>query len=66
MLEENITSKELKFNDLERKIYRFVCFIECLIIKWILESYDRKIMQSRDKEKYIHKGLFDGWKFAYI
>ena len=37
MFEENITSKELKFNDLERKIYGFVCFIECLIIKWILE-----------------------------
>ena len=60
MFEENIISKELKFNDLERKIYRFVCFIECLIIKRILESYDRKIMQSRDNEKYIHKGLFDG------
>ena len=33
MFEEIITSKELKFNDLERKIYRFVCFIGCLIIK---------------------------------
>ena len=57
MFEEIITSKELKFNDLEKKVYRFVCFIGCLIIKLILESYDRKIMQSRDKEKYRHKGL---------
>ena len=57
MFEKIITSKELKFNDLEKKVYRFVCFIGCLIIKLILESYDRKIMQSRDKEKYRHKGL---------
>ena len=57
MFEKIITSKELKFNDLEKKVYRFVCFIGCLIIKLILESYDRKIMQSRNKEKYRHKGL---------
>lgn len=54
MFEENITSKELKFNDLGKKVY---CFIGCLIIKLVLESYDRKIMQSRNKEKYRHKGL---------
>ena len=57
MFEEIIASKELKFNDLEKKVYRFICFIGCLIIKLILESYDRKIMKSRDKEKYRHKGL---------
>ena len=33
MFEEIITSKELKFNDLEKKVYRFICFIGCLIIK---------------------------------
>ena len=57
IFEEIIASKELKFNDLEKKVYRFVCFIGCLIIKLILESYNRKIMQSRDKEKYRHNGL---------
>lgn len=36
-----ITSKELNFNDLEKKVY---CFIGCLIIKLVLESYYRKIM----------------------
>ena len=35
MFEEIITSKELKFNDLEKKVYRFICFIGCLIIKLI-------------------------------
>lgn len=26
MFEEIITSKEVKFNDLEKKVYKFVCF----------------------------------------
>ena len=57
MFEEIITSKEIKFNDLEKKIFKFVCFFGCLIIKIMLEAYDRKIMGNRDKKKYRHKGL---------
>ena len=57
MFEEIITSKEVKFNDLEKKVFKFVCFFGCLIIKLLLESYDRKLMNSRDKKKYRHKGL---------
>lgn len=44
MFEAIITSKELKFNELKKKVYRFVCFFGCLIMKLILESYDRKII----------------------
>ena len=57
MFEEIITSKEIKFNDLEKKVYKFVCFFGCLIIKLMLEAYDRKLMENRDKKKYRHKGL---------
>ena len=57
MFEEIITSKEIKFNDLEKKVFKFVCFLGCLIIKMMLESYDRKLMDARDKKKYRHKGL---------
>lgn len=57
MFEEIITSKEIKFNELEKKVYKFVCFFGCLIIKLMLETYDRKIMENRDKKKYRHKGL---------
>lgn len=32
-------------------------FFGCLIIKLLLESYDRKLMNNRDKKKYRHKGL---------
>ena len=32
-------------------------FFGCLIINFLLESYDRKLMNNRDKKKYRHKGL---------
>ena len=57
MFEEIVTEDEVKFNDLEKKIFKFVCNFGCLILKLILESYDRKIMKVRDKKKYRHKGL---------
>ena len=57
MFEEIVTEDEVKFNDLEKKIFKFVCNFGCLILKLILESYDRKIMKVRDKKKYRYKGL---------
>jgi hypothetical protein len=57
MFEEIITSNEVKFNELEKKVFKFVCFFGCLIIKLMLEAYDRKLMDTRDKKKYRHKGL---------
>ena len=57
MFEEIVTEEEIKFNNLEKKIFKFVCSFGCLIIKLILESYDRKIMQARNSKKYRHKGL---------
>ena len=57
MFDQIITSNEIKFNDLEKKVFKFVCFFGCLIIKLILEAYDRKLMNARDSKKYRHKGL---------
>ena len=59
MFEEIIASKEVKFNDLEKKVFKFVCFFWCLIIKLMLEVYDRKLMENRDKKKYRHKGDYE-------
>ena len=28
MFEQIITSKEVKFNDLEKKVYKFICFFD--------------------------------------
>ena len=57
MFDKIITSDEVKFNELEKKVFKFVCFLGCLIIKMMLESYDKKLMNARDKRKYRHKGL---------
>lgn len=57
MFDKIIASDEIKFNDLEKKVFKFVCFFGCLIIKLLLERYDRKLMDGRDKKKYRHKGL---------
>lgn len=57
MFKEIVTNNELKFNDLEKKIFKFVCNFGCMILKLILETYDRKLMKARDTKKYRHKGL---------
>ena len=57
MFEEIIPENEVKFNDLEKKVFKFVCFFGCIIIKLLLESYDKKLMKARDSKKYRHKGL---------
>ena len=57
MFEEIISENEIKFNDLEKKIFKFVCSFGCFILKLMLEAYDRKLMNARDTKKYRHKGL---------
>ena len=57
MFEEIVTKDEIKFNDLEKKIFKFVCGFGCMILKLMLEAYDRKLMNARDTKKYRHKGL---------
>ena len=56
MFNKIITNEEVKFNELERKIFKFVCFIGCTLIRIFLEKYDQKLMGTRDKAKYRHKG----------
>ena len=46
MFENIITEKEIEFNNLEKKIYKFVCMLGCLIIKIILEKQDNQILKS--------------------
>lgn len=53
MFEEFVTKDGLKFNDLEKKIYKFVCMLGCFIIKYILESRDRKLMKAIDSKKFL-------------
>lgn len=47
----NIIAKEgLEFNEIEKKVYDYVCKIGCEIVKEILESIDEKIKETRPKE----------------
>ncbi len=56
MFDNIVANNELKFNDLEKKIYKFVCDLGCCILKTALESYDNKIKENRDKKIFRHKG----------
>ena len=56
MFEKIITKNEIKFNELEKKIYKIVCTLGCELLKMYIEKYDEKLMKTRDKEKYRHKG----------
>jgi len=57
MEEINVVEKEnINFYDLEKTIYKLVCELGCNIIKSILESQDKKLMNSRDKKELRHKG----------
>lgn len=57
MFEEILSKEGIKFNSLEKKIFKFVNELGCWILKLILESYDKKLMKARDSKKYRHKGL---------
>ncbi len=50
------TIENVKFNELERKIYTLVCELGCEIMKQILETQDNQIMVNRNKKEYRHKG----------
>ena len=50
------TEKQIKFNELEKQIYKLVCELGCNILKQILEEQDKSIMKNRDKKEYRHKG----------
>lgn len=49
-------SKKYTFNELEKRIFKLVCNLGCEIIKEILESQDKNLMQTRDKKQNRHKG----------
>ena len=57
MFETIVTNNEINFNELEKKIYKFVCLLGCNLIKEIIEKYDVKLQEERDKSAFRHRGL---------
>ena len=56
MFDNIVANNEVNFNDLEKKIFKFVCDLGCCILRTLLESYDNKIKENRDKKTFRHKG----------
>ena len=51
-----IDEGHVTFKDIEKEIFRWTCEIAREATKEVLESYDRKLMQERDKSIYRNKG----------
>lgn len=56
MFENIITEEKINFNEIEVKVYKYVCNMGCKIIREILESIDIELMNRRDKNKLRNKG----------
>lgn len=56
MFKEILSKEEMKFNILEKEVFKLVCIFGCMLIKYFLEKYDQKLLKSRDKSIYRNKG----------
>ena len=45
MFDNIVANNNINLNDLEKKIYKFVCNLGCCILKTLLENYDNKIKE---------------------
>lgn len=57
MFDNIVANNEINFNELEKKIYKFVCDLGCNLLKEIIEKYDEKLQDERDKKNFRHRGL---------
>lgn len=57
MFDNIVANNEINFNQLEKKIYEFVCNLGCNLLKEIIEKYDEKLQSERDKKVFRHRGL---------
>lgn len=57
MFETIVTNNEINLNELEQKIFKFVCELGCNLIREIIEKYDEKLRKERDKKTFRHRGL---------
>lgn len=53
----SLNDKEITFNKLEKKIYKYVCGEACRLMKEVLTHLDRRLMDERDTKVYRNKGL---------
>jgi len=53
----SLNDKTITFNDLEKKIYKYVCEEACILMKKVLTHLDRRLMAERDTKVYRNKGF---------
>ena len=59
MFNEILPKENIKFKELEKKIFRCMNALGCLILRNILEEQDEIIFKERDEKKYASRG-FEG------
>ena len=57
MYDLSLNDKGITFNDLEKKIYKYVCDEACRFLKEVLSYLDQRLMDERDTKVYRNKGL---------
>ena len=57
MFDNIVANNEINFNDLEKKIYKFVCNLGCYLLKEIIEKYDEKLQNERERKVLDIEGL---------
>ena len=57
MMNTMIKENGLTFKDLEQNIFKSICEAGQKCTTQLLESYDKQLMEGRDKSVYRHKGL---------
>lgn len=57
MFSEIISEENIQFKELEKKIFRYVIAMGCLMMEDILERLDEKMFNERDTSKYYSKGF---------
>ncbi|WP_396276491.1 ISLre2 family transposase [Haloimpatiens lingqiaonensis] len=57
MYNTSLNEKEITFNDLEKKIYKYVCDEACRFMREVLTHLDRRLMDERNTKVYRSKGL---------
>lgn len=57
MFDNILTKENVSFKELEQICFKIACEFAKQMLKTMLEEYDKKIMENRDKQLYRNKGL---------
>ena len=56
MMKTIVEEKLISFKSLEQKIYKYICEYRAMLTRSLLEMYDDRLAEGRDKKAYRDKG----------